>query len=138
MSEITGLDGTHGAHLEALGMLLIRMESVASSKIEAVEASLDDDARALHGIRSNTSALSMVAATAALDAMIGDVTKARRVDLAAITSAHEVLMRDDPAEARDAGRLRDMQNWIGGSDHSPRSALYVPHRRLRSRTTWTT
>lgn len=126
MREITALDDAHGADLDALGILLLRTESVASSKIEAVEASLDDYARALHGIRSNASALSMVSATAALDAMIGNVTKAGRIDLAAITSAHEALMRDDPAEARYAGRLRDMQNWIGGSDHSPRAALYVP------------
>jgi fido (protein-threonine AMPylation protein) len=126
MREITALDGTQGADLEALGVLLLRTESVASSKIEAVEASLDDYARALHGIRSNTSAVSMVAATTALDAMIGEVSRSGRIELAALTSAHEALMREDPAEAEYAGRLRDMQNWIGGSDHSPRGALYVP------------
>lgn len=126
MHEIMALDNAQGADLEALGVLLLRTESVASSKIESVEASLDDYARALHGIRSNTSAVSMVAATTALDAMIGDVTRTGRIELAAIISAHEALMRDDPTEARYAGRLRDVQNWIGGSDHSPRAALYVP------------
>ena len=35
-------------------------------------------------------------------------------------------MQDDPGEVRYAGRIRDMQNWIGGSDYSPRDALYVP------------
>ncbi|WP_231637147.1 Fic family protein [Microbacterium sp. No. 7] len=35
-------------------------------------------------------------------------------------------MADDPGEAAYAGRVRDMQNWIGGSDHSPRDALFVP------------
>ena len=49
MREIAALDSVHGANLEALGILLLRTESVASSKIEAVEASLDDYARALHG-----------------------------------------------------------------------------------------
>jgi hypothetical protein len=101
-------------------------ESAASSKFEAVEASLEDYARALHGIRTNSSAVSMVAATAAVDAMINDVSRHDRIELAAITSAHDVLMRDDPAEARCAGRLRTVQNWIGGSNHSPRGALYVP------------
>jgi Fic family protein len=125
MREITALDsGVSG--LEALSVLLLRTESVASSKIEAVEASLDDYARALYGIRSNASAVSMVAATAALDALIGDVTPGGRLELVAITSAHAVLMRDDPSEAPYAGRLRDMQNWIGGSDYSPRTALFVP------------
>lgn len=35
-------------------------------------------------------------------------------------------MTDDPNEADYAGTLRDMQNWIGGSDYSPRDALHVP------------
>ena len=67
MSEISRLDSTHGTHLAALSTLLLRTESVASSKIERVEASLDDYARALHGGRGNSSAVSMVAATTALN-----------------------------------------------------------------------
>jgi Fic family protein len=126
MREISKLDATYGADLEALGVLLLRTESVASSKIEAVEASLDDYARALHGIRTNSSAVSMVAATTALDTMINDVTRHDQIELAAITSAHDVLMRDEPGEAPYAGRLRTVQNWIGGSNYSPRGALYVP------------
>lgn len=35
-------------------------------------------------------------------------------------------MREDPDERAYAGRVRDMQNWIGGSHSSPRDALYVP------------
>lgn len=115
-----------GNDLEALGLLLLRTESVASSKIEAVEASVDDYARALHGVRANSSAVSMVAATTALDVMIHGVAHTGRIELTALTSAHESLMRDEPGEAAFAGRLRDMQNWIGGSDHSPRGAFYVP------------
>jgi len=126
MREIALLDGTHGGDLEALSVLLLRTESVASSKIEAVRASLDDYARALHGIRSNPSAVSMVAATTALAAMVGDVDRDGRIELERVTDAHRALMRDDPHEAGYAGRLRDMQNWIGGSDHSPRGARYVP------------
>jgi Fic family protein len=126
MHEISRLDDAHGADLEALGVLLLRTESVASSKIEAVEASLDDYARALHGIRANSSAVSMVAATTALDTMISDVTRRDRIELVAITSAHEALMRDDRDEAPYAGTLRTVQNWIGGSNYSPRGALYIP------------
>ncbi|HST49590.1 Fic family protein [Jatrophihabitans sp.] len=126
MQEITALDTAHGTQLAALGMLLLRTESVASSKIEAVEAGLDDYARALHGIRSNPSAVSMAAATTALATMIDDVARTGWIERASLTAAHRVLMQDDPVEVRYAGRLRDMQNWIGGSDHSPRGALYVP------------
>ena len=120
MQEITALDTAHGTQLAALGMLLLRTESVASSKIEAVEASLDDYARALHGIRTNASAVSMAAATTALATMIDEVARTGRVERASLTSAHRILMQDDPGEVRYAGRLRDMQSWIGGSDYSPR------------------
>jgi Fic family protein len=126
MLEISRLDSAYGADLAALGTLLLRTESVASSKIEQIEAGIDDYARALHGIRANSSAVSMAAATTALDAMIGSVSDDRSIELSAITSAHGALMLDEPGEAAHAGRLRTVQNWIGGSDYSPRGALYVP------------
>jgi Fic family protein len=126
MREITALDGAHGVDLGALGVLLLRTESVASSKIEYIDASLDDYARALHGIKTNSSAASMVAGTQALDAMIAEVERTQQIAVSTITAARAALMRDVPGERDYAGRLRDMQNWIGGSDHSPRGALYVP------------
>lgn len=126
LREIASLDETHGEHLGSLTTLLLRAESVASSKIEHVEASLDDYARALHGMRSNASATSMVASTKALDDLIRAVDGGGRITLPDICRAHAVLMADDPREVAYAGRVRDMQNWIEGSDHSPRSASYVP------------
>ncbi|WP_253900536.1 Fic family protein [Mycobacterium asiaticum] len=126
MGEISRLDSVHGTDLAALSTLLLRTESVASSKIERVEASLDDYARALHGNRGNSSAVSMVAATTALDALITSVDHHGPVQTTAILRAHEALMRDDPTEGPHAGRIRTVQNWIGGSDYSPRDALYVP------------
>ena len=72
-SEITKLDGAYADDLSALGTLLLRTESVASSKIEHIQASVDDYARALHGVRANSSAVAMAAATSALEAMIGTV-----------------------------------------------------------------
>src|SRR3954469_14939991 len=38
LREIAALDTTHGMHLGALGAILLRAESVASSRIEHVEA----------------------------------------------------------------------------------------------------
>jgi Fic family protein len=126
LREISALDSSHGQHLRALETLLLRTESVASSKIEAVEADIDDYARALHGIRANESAVSMVAATEALTALIHSVDGGRDVDLGSILRAHTALMKDDPNGRAYAGRVRDMQNWIGGSNDSPRGARYVP------------
>jgi Fic family protein len=124
--QISALDNSSGEVLPALGVLLLRTESVASSKIERVEASLDDFARALHGVKTNRSAVSMVAAARALSIMIDRVGSSSRVELSDITDAHTALMADDPDEHPYAGRLRAMQNWVGGSDHSPRNALFVP------------
>lgn len=126
LQQIAALDAIHGQHLAALGTLLLRTESVASSKIERVEASVDDYARALYGAKSNTSAVSMADATEALDVLIHAVDGGQEVTLTSMLTAHQLLMRNDPAERGYAGRLRDMQNWIGGSDHSPRNAFYVP------------
>ena len=126
LREIAALDEEHGDHLASLSMLLLRAESVASSKIEQVEASTDDYARALHGVRSNSSATSMVASTRALHDLIVSVGDERPITLDGIVCAHAILMADDPFEASYAGRIRDMQSWIGGSAHSPRGALFVP------------
>jgi Fic family protein len=106
--------------------MLLRTESVASSKIEHVEADVADYVRALHGSRANASATAMAAATVALEALVGSVADGSALTKKAVLAAHRALMRDDPAEARYAGRVREVQNWIGGSDHSPRGALYVP------------
>jgi Fic family protein len=126
LREVGSLDSEHGADLEALGTLLLRTESVASSKIEHIEASVDDYARALHGVKTNSSAVSMAAATEALDSLVGSVDGGRDIELGAVLTAHRALMREDRQEQDYAGRVRTMQNWIGGSDHSPRNALYVP------------
>ncbi len=124
--EVVALDHERGAELQALGAILLRTESVASSKIERVEASTADYARAMHGNRSNAAATAMAAATTAIGALITSVDGGGPLRLEAVLDAHRALMLDDPMERPYAGRLRDMQNWIGGSDHSPRNALFVP------------
>lgn len=112
-------------HSAALSRFMVRSESAASSKIERINATARDYAKAIAGNKSNTSATSMVAASAALHELISTVGSGQ-FEMAYFLSAHHKLMVDDPAEADYAGRTRDMQNWIGGSDHSPRGALYVP------------
>lgn len=124
--DIATTDTEARAQSGALGRFLLRTESVASSKIERVTASPEDFARALAGSRANASAVSMVAASAALHRLVERAGENARITLDDLLAAHRDLMRDDPAEAAYAGRIRDEQNWIGGSDHSPRNALYVP------------
>jgi len=118
---MAGLDAAEGDHLKPLATLLLRAESVASSKIENESASIEDYARALYGIKANRSAVAMAAATGAMDRLLHG-----SIDDEGILAAHRLLMADEPAEAAYAGRWRTMQNWIEGSDHSPRNASYVP------------
>jgi len=122
--ETEELERVAGDLLQPLAGFLIRMESVASSRIEQVDASTTAFARALGGLRENPSAMSMVSAGRAITALIDASTTV--IELDAILRAHELLMRDEPGEREHAGRLRDVQNWIGGSQHTPRGALYVP------------
>lgn len=122
---ISHADAAAHAPRPAIGRLLLRTESVASSKIERLVATSEDYARAVAGSRANPSATSMVAASAALHRLVtaGDRGALTEADL---LDAHRALMVDDPDESDYAGRVREVQNWIGGSDHSPRDALYVP------------
>ncbi|GGH41986.1 Fic family protein [Microbacterium album] len=113
-------------HSAALSRFMVHSESAASSKIERISASARDYAKAIAGNKGNPSATSMVAASRALHELITTVGAAGRFELDHLISAHRALMADDPTESDYAGRLRDMQNWIGGSDHSPRGALHVP------------
>ncbi|MGN6760721.1 MAG: Fic family protein [Leifsonia sp.] len=124
LREVALLEETAADLMAPLGRFLIRIESVASSKIESVEASADDYARAIGGIRSNPAAVSMVAAARAVTRLV-DASDAR-IATTDILDAHRLLMEDDTSERLYAGRFRDMQNWIGGSDFSPRGAVYVP------------
>ncbi|WP_082479547.1 Fic family protein [Agreia sp. Leaf283] len=110
----------------ALSRFMIRTESVASSKIERITASAEDYAGAIAGNRSNSSAVSMVAASSALHELVTVVGERGVFSLDDVLDAHRSLMNEDPVEADYAGRLRDMQNWVGGSDYSPRGALHVP------------
>lgn len=113
-------------HSAALSRFMVRSESAASSKIERINASARDYAKAIAGNKGNTSATSMVAASRALHELITTVGETGRFELEHLLSAHRALMINDPEESNYAGKLRDMQNWIGGSNHSPRGALHIP------------
>lgn len=127
LSEIGTLDKVDGQALGSLDALLIRTESVASSKIEEIAADIDDYARALHGVKANPSATSMANATTALASMVDEAGRDKKIRIEAILKAHRALLASDPQEQTYAGRLRDMQNWIGGpSAYSPIAADYIP------------
>jgi Fic family protein len=126
LAGLRQLDGSHGRRLRALNQLLLRTESVASSKIEDVEASLADYGKAVLGARASASAVSMAAATDALTQVITQAQVSGVLGLPSLLEAHAVLFRRSVDQQHNAGRFRTVQNWIGGSDYTPRNALYVP------------
>ena len=124
--DLSHLDLVHGRTLSALNHLQLRTEAVDSSKIEDVDASLADYGRALLGVGASSSAVSMASATTALTRMIDDADASRTIRADAILTAHRELFRRNPVEADRAGTFRSTQNWVGGSDYSPRGTLHVP------------
>ncbi|MEQ6901086.1 Fic family protein [Nocardioides sp. YIM 152588] len=113
-------------HLSGIGDLLVRTESVASSKIEHVYADLDDIARASLGADAGAAARRTVAASRAVRALSAATDGGAPLTERAILGAHRELLRDDRVEGAHAGRYRRVQNWIGGSDFTPRGAIHVP------------
>ena len=125
-AAVLRLDSRHGETLAGLGTFLVRTESVASSRIERVYADLDDIARASVAAAASDSARLTVDAARATTTLIEGVDASGRIDEAQVLLAHRALLQDDRLERAFAGRYRDMQNWIGGSDFSPRTAVHVP------------
>jgi Fic family protein len=123
-NALRALDVHHGSRLAPLGLALGRTEAVASSRIEDESASIDDLARALVGVRAHPGATAVVRAAGAVERLVAEAGSGAITE-ASLLGAHRLLMRDDPADGRYAGRYRDVQNWIGGGD-TPRLAAYVP------------
>ena len=59
-------------------------------------------------------------------AMTAAIALAEHIDADAILAMHAALLTETRPEI--AGRWRDEPVWIGGSDHSPHDALFVPPR----------
>lgn len=123
--SVARLEAGFGEHLVPLSDFLLRSESVASSKIEHIDAGWRAFGKALAGGKANEEAKSQLAAVKALIAVV-DAAGGGPITLETLLSAHRLLMAPDYYTARDSGKVRDVQNWIGGSDYTPIDARYVP------------
>jgi len=120
-NEIVRFDTELGAELVPFGSILLRSESVASSKIENLSATAQSIFLAELGDRSRRNANVIVANTAAMQAAL---RLADHIDADAILAMHEALLAD--SQPQWAGRWRDQQVWIGSSDYSPHEAMFIP------------
>ncbi len=111
--------------LEAVGRQLLRAEALASSRIEGLEASQRRIARALATDEDrDETARSVIANISALQLAVDIAMETNALTVDDILAIHDRLMVL-PRERRFAGRLRDVQNWIGRGS-TPRDAEFVP------------
>lgn len=115
---------------EALARLLLRAESVASSRIEGLEIG---PRRLLEAEMARTLGLGPTDVTAAdvlgnIDAMVfalGSVAADEELRPEHLLEMHCRLLAGSRLQAT-AGKLREVQNWIGGSSFNPCAAACVP------------
>jgi Fic family protein len=118
------------ADSEALARLLLRAEAVASSKIEGLEvggrrllkAQLAQD---LQDGRSDITATEVLNNIEAMNWAVETLSSRSRITVEGLLEVHERLLRGTRLEDQ-GGRIREVQNWIGGSHYNPCSAAFVP------------
>ena len=115
---------------EALARLLLRAEAVASSKIEGLEIGSRRllRAQAARGIGEEPSDLTALEVLNNLEAMawaIDTLSAKKTITTKDVLAIHARLLAGTRLEEH-GGRIRRSQNWIGGSDHNPCSASFVP------------
>jgi Fic family protein len=115
---------------EALARLLLRAESVASSQIEGLEVG---GRRLLRAEAAREAGLSAGDVTA--EEVLGNIEamkwavdvlgSAKNITVSGVLEVHRKLLAGTRL-AVHGGRIRDEQNWIGGSSFNPCGAAFVP------------
>jgi Fic family protein len=115
--------------LAPLARLLLRTESIASSKVEGMQVDVRSlaraEARADVGARVSSPALEVLANIDAMALAVEDASADEQLTIGRILDVHRVLLTGS-ANAEVAGRVRTEQNWIGGNDYNPCGAAFVP------------
>jgi Fic family protein len=118
------------ADSEAIARLLLRAEAVASSRIEGLEiggrrllkAQL---ARDFEGGRPDVTATEVLNNIEAMNWAVETLSERSQITVDDVLGVHERLLAGTSLE-RHGGKLREVQNWIGGSSFNPCSAAFVP------------
>lgn len=128
-SAVRRLNDEGGPALTPLPRLLLRTESIASSKVEGMQLGARELARAEARAESGFAPAPTAAEVLAnIDAMVLAVEQAAEAETFAegeILAIHRRLLERAP-HRHIAGRLRTQQNWIGGNDYNPCGADFVP------------
>jgi Fic family protein len=118
------------ADTEGLARLLLRAESVASSRIEGLEIGArkllrTEAARQLGERTIDLTATEVLGNINAMNGAVHEIGPGDQITLDTLLGFHRHLMANSRLTPH-AGRLREQQNWIGGSDYNPCSAAFVP------------
>jgi Fic family protein len=115
--------------LVPLARLLLRTESIASSKVEGLQLGVRElaraEARANSGSTVGPTALEILANIDSMETAIHEAASATTFKVAEIVAIHTRLMTASSAP-KLAGKIRTEQNWIGGNDYNPCGADFVP------------
>lgn len=122
--------GTTHVSLEGLARFLLRAESVASSKIEGLDAGARRlvEAEALlaeGGGAADRVAVEILGNIASMESAIELADQQRDITLTDLLGIHQTLMERSPTPEL-GGVVREEQNWIGGSSYNPCRAAFVP------------
>jgi Fic family protein len=115
---------------EALARILLRVESVASSRIEGLEIGARRLLRAeavptVSGSPSDVTAREVLGNIDAMLYGVGRIGLGDEITVEVLRDIHRRLLAGTRLEAH-GGAFRNVQNWIGGSDYNPCSADFVP------------
>jgi Fic family protein len=127
---IRALNNAAHPGLAPLARLLLRTESIASSKIEGMQIGVRELARAEAkveaGGNAGPAALEILANIDAMELALNEAAEADRFTVAEIMAIHHRLMQRALNAERVAGKIRTTQNWIGGNDYNPCGADFIP------------
>lgn len=116
--------------LQPFARLLLRTESIASSKVEGMQVDARTlaraEARSEVGVSIGREAAEILANIDAMQLAVDDAAAAVELTVDHVLSIHRVLLAEAPNADRVAGVVRDKQNWIGGNDYNPCGADFVP------------
>jgi len=118
------------ADSEAVARLLLRAEAVASSRIEGLEIGGRRllEAQLALGLGDDPSDVTAREVLNNIDAMrwaVDTLATAEAITVPDLLAIHQRLMAGTRL-AEHGGKIRHVQNWIGGSSYNPCSAAFVP------------
>jgi Fic family protein len=116
--------------LRPLARLLLRSESIASSKVEGMQVDARTlaraEARSDLGYSISSQAVDVLANIDAMQLAVDEGTAAGALTLDHLLATQRALLARAVNADRVAGVIRSRQNWIGGNDYNPCGAAFVP------------